>query len=642
MSDKQRRLYLLDMSARAAEAPEGERSRVFDIVWTTGAPVQRMDWFSGERFQEVLEVSDAAIDMTRLNSGAPVLLDHDGSVRSQVGVVEKAWLDSSGLAPVGRATVRLSARQDVDGLVTDIADGIIRNVSVGYRVHTWKKSKEGKEQVRLATRWEPIELSIVAAGADPGAGFNRSESPDDGGIEEVNMDIKEQTRSAVETEAPVMTAPEQRSAASVDLKTALAEERARVSEISALCRTFGHESQLDGFVASGVSVDQVRKAIMDSMAKQTHQNKPGVAMPGEQDERSTGVKALSDALYLRASGKEPEQGANEMTVRFRNASLLQIAAKCLSYAGFRHLDSMSSGELMVRALESTSDFPKLLGSNMNRILLDAYALAPQTWAPLAEEYPVADFRQIEMLRLGSTGTPVRLVEGGEIQFGGLEDATRERTNVLRYAKGEKITFELLVNDDLNGIRRLLNSQGEAMQRLQSNLAWEQITSNPTMGDGVALFHAASHGNLDGSGAVISNASLGAMRLAMRKQTEPNGYDYLNLAPTHLIIPPELETGVNQLLQNAFQPVQSSTTVEAVWRSMPVIVEGRLSAASTTAWYGASVGANKPLARVTLIGERTPVTQQEIEFGTGNVKLAIRFAVGFKVLDWRTLYKNVGA
>ena len=37
--------------------------------------------------------------------------------------------------------------------------------------------------------------------------------------------------------------------------------------------------------------------------------------------------------------------------------------------------------------------------------------------------------------------------------------------------------------------------GRSARTLESDLAWAQITSNPTMGDGVALFHA-THGNLD--------------------------------------------------------------------------------------------------------------------------------------------------
>ncbi len=45
-------------------------------------------------FDEILEVSDRAVDLTRLNAGAPALDSHSvWSSHSQVGVVERAWIE---------------------------------------------------------------------------------------------------------------------------------------------------------------------------------------------------------------------------------------------------------------------------------------------------------------------------------------------------------------------------------------------------------------------------------------------------------------------------------------------------------------------------------------------------------------------
>jgi hypothetical protein len=38
-----------------------EKQRTFDVLWTAGAEVARMDWYTGQRYIEVLEVSDKAI-----------------------------------------------------------------------------------------------------------------------------------------------------------------------------------------------------------------------------------------------------------------------------------------------------------------------------------------------------------------------------------------------------------------------------------------------------------------------------------------------------------------------------------------------------------------------------------------------------
>jgi HK97 family phage major capsid protein/HK97 family phage prohead protease len=118
-------------------------------------------------FLEVLEHSRAAIDLTWISSGqAPLLLDHDHT--QQIGVVETVTLDES--KGVLRATVRLSTSPEAERVLTDIRDGIRRNVSIGYSIH--KVDQRGDRTI--VTRWQPIEVSIVAVPADRTVGVGRS------------------------------------------------------------------------------------------------------------------------------------------------------------------------------------------------------------------------------------------------------------------------------------------------------------------------------------------------------------------------------------------------------------------------------------------------------------------------------------
>ena len=72
-------------------------ARTVNVGFTTGAAVRRRRWTgwdSAVPFDEILEVSRAAIDLSRLNAGAPALDSHSAwSSYSQVGVVERAWID---------------------------------------------------------------------------------------------------------------------------------------------------------------------------------------------------------------------------------------------------------------------------------------------------------------------------------------------------------------------------------------------------------------------------------------------------------------------------------------------------------------------------------------------------------------------
>ncbi|WP_428673695.1 hypothetical protein [Reyranella sp.] len=154
-----------------------EKQRTFGILWTAGAEVQRFDWYTGQRYIEVLEVSEAAIRLGRLESGrAPVLDSHQRwQLGNVMGVIEKGSAKVEG--GTARATVRMSNREELSGLIADIRDGIIANVSPGYITHAYREEVRDGKTYRTATDWEPIEISFVPVGADPDAGLARGAAP---------------------------------------------------------------------------------------------------------------------------------------------------------------------------------------------------------------------------------------------------------------------------------------------------------------------------------------------------------------------------------------------------------------------------------------------------------------------------------
>ena len=148
-------------------------ARTIELVWSTGAPVSRTDWRSGDRYNEALSLEPGQVDLSRLNAGAPFLNTHSASdLSSIIGVVDRAWVADGGNGLEGRAVVRFSDRADVTPFWNDICTGIIRNVSVGYAVRTYQiTSQDGQVDEWRAIDWLPLELSAVPIGADPGAGF---------------------------------------------------------------------------------------------------------------------------------------------------------------------------------------------------------------------------------------------------------------------------------------------------------------------------------------------------------------------------------------------------------------------------------------------------------------------------------------
>lgn len=147
-----------------------EDERTIEIVWTTGAAVRRYDEEIGE-YIEILEVSETAVDLSRLNEGAPFLNSHAGfSLDSVLGVIEKAWIQNG----EGRAIVRIGfGDPEIEKVWNLISQGIIRSISVGYEVLEFVEHFDGLTRILTAVKWVPLELSAVAVPADPGASIRQ-------------------------------------------------------------------------------------------------------------------------------------------------------------------------------------------------------------------------------------------------------------------------------------------------------------------------------------------------------------------------------------------------------------------------------------------------------------------------------------
>lgn len=157
-----------------------EKERTVDLSFASETPVER--WFGNE----ILECTKDACDMSRLNGGGALLMQHDPG--DQVGVVTKAYVKDGKC----RATVRFSKSARGQEMFQDVIDGIRSLVSVGYRVNDMvlaESSKDAGDSYRV-TKWSAHEVSLVSVPADPSVGVNRSSE-----------------RSAVSTQ-PIRTMPD--------------------------------------------------------------------------------------------------------------------------------------------------------------------------------------------------------------------------------------------------------------------------------------------------------------------------------------------------------------------------------------------------------------------------------------------------
>lgn len=623
-----------------------EAAGTVELVWSTGSTVRRFDYWEGEYYEEALSMAPEAVNLTRLNSGAPLLNAHNQyDLSSVIGVVERAWLENG----VGKAVVRFSERAEVAPILADVKAGIIRNVSVGYRVNTFQiEKREGQISVYTAVDWEPFELSLVPVPADAGAG-TRSEVAQKQGYpcefvtrQSASIDLK--TTQTEEVNA--MTEDEikrgQELAAKTAREEAVKEERARSTEIRAIVRKLKLDDALaEKMITDGVDLETARSRAIDAAAEHQERTQPRTFAQFQTvtDETETRRSAVQEALLHRFNPTQYK--LTDAGRQFRGMSLIDMARDCLESSGVR-VRGMAQAEIAQLALRSggmhsTGDFPLILGNTVNRTLRDGYALVPRTFTEFCRQATASDFKTITRVALSDISKMQKIKEGGEYKNGTMGDSA-ESYKLQKWGEKIAITWETLINDDLGAFTRLPAALGAEAAQIESDVVWDIILTNAVMSDGKALFHA-DHKNLVATGEAINIASLSAARATMRKQVGPRGR-VLNIAPAYLLVGPDKELEANQYTSANYVAQEAVELNPAFNTSLKPIVEPRLLG---NQWYlAAAPGLIDTIEYAYLEGEQGIVTETRNGFDVDGIEVKARLVFAAAAIDHRGLFKNPGA
>ncbi len=202
-----------------------EKDKLVEFSVASSEPFFRADDDLNEGYYEVLEISETAIDFSRLvDEKAPFLFEHDTD--KQIGVVEKAYIQDEKL----KVLVRFSENDFAQSVLKDILSGIRRNVSVGYIVmETRLQQNNGDFPTVYITRWQPYECSSVSCPADHSVGYQRNLKIGNN-LSMNNEDIKEVVETVVDETKEQPTTVETVSAAE-EVKEEVKEEAKVLEEV---------------------------------------------------------------------------------------------------------------------------------------------------------------------------------------------------------------------------------------------------------------------------------------------------------------------------------------------------------------------------------------------------------------------------
>lgn len=457
--------------------------------------------------------------------------------------------------------------------------------------------------------------------------------------------------------------------------TARVEERGRVNSFRAMADDLSLGADFaQKHIDADTNVVDYQKACFEAL--RARRRAPGATVEvGADRNRESFPRAIEDAVSLRAGvplfefdedgnavrddiGQPRRRSAHERSREFRGHSLSEMARAFLTLNNVSHVGlsrarvvelAFNRAEIAARAgdvalAHSSSDFPAVLQNIATNSLRTGFVEAPRTWQAWGRRAMVDDFKTVSRSQLGEVPNLGKVPEGGEIGEVSIGD-NKETYFVSKYGAIFKITWESVVNDQLDAFSRIPRMMGAAAGRKEDILAYGVINSNPTMADGVALFHS-SHNNLAGSGAVPSVATLNAGFAAMATQegltadaTDPV---YTDITPRYLLHPHALAATVDELIRSTAKPGANNDTLNVFQDTLQPVRSARLDGNSTTAWYLFADNSQIDTIEIAFLdGYAVPQVVQEQAFETLDRKFRVVHVLEAKAIDYRGVYKNAG-
>lgn len=316
------------LAARAAE-DGAEPTKRFRLSASSEYPVERMDYWTGRTFREVLDHGPKSVDMGRFASGrAPVLMEHRGT---PVGVIESAEIDQKAKKTYTDVRFgRTAAARDAESL---LEDEVVTNTSVGYVVKKAQlvETSEEKGDLWRVMLWEPLEVSLVGVPADPTVGADRGAGDSYAPVEVIESDGDTRGKRAmakkwVRGEGGLIEVDESDPRPAVEVRVvesagamggddAVKADRERQGRIAELVNSnrglIGNalDDKLAGWMRDGTSVETVQNAVIAAMRTKgggTVAADPLAELPAKDRRRFSYRRALLGAIDGNLDGVEQE------------------------------------------------------------------------------------------------------------------------------------------------------------------------------------------------------------------------------------------------------------------------------------------------------------------------------------------------
>lgn len=447
--------------------------------------------------------------------------------------------------------------------------------------------------------------------------------------------------------------------ATLDLRAAAATEQHRIAQITSL--TIGHPHVAAAAITGGWTIEKTENA----MLRATRPTAPSNYTRNGPDSHHVLCASFalncgaSPAFLAKSFGENVVDAASR--IEHRGATLKTVMDSVLQAAGMtapshKITDSFiratfeASRKLEASGL-STVSLPGILSNSANKLLLEGYAMIPQTWQQFCAVGNLADLKEAKRYRLTPTGDFEELGPGGEIKHLTLNTESTYTIQGKTYARMVALSRTEIINDDLSAFESIPKMLGR-----MAAIKLEKLIYTLLLGNSGSFFHANNSNYLSGAGSALSITALTAAEKLFLNQTDANG-DPVMITPEVLLVPTSLSVTANQLVRDT-QVVAIGVGASAVvtpdgnphsgrFKAVvsPWIENANLTGYSTAKWYllARPQGSSGLIEVGFLDGQQTPTIENgELDFSQLGIALRGYHDIGVAFQDPKYGVLNVGA